>query len=272
MSQLGHPYSPPGEKGPEEYQENLEIAASFLPSVYTAASGKQASVSRPGSDVDSGPDSPRGDGHSIGIDVANTSEANSLLNLIRQNKSIKIRIKFKKTLGEETTLAPDTTPTPSVEGGLQPLSFSDLHTISESQATRSTATGSTASSGTEIEQIEATGDVLIASSSLVATVGAAPKKKPRVKIGFGTSPWPDLEHPTPEECAELQRLLTKAHGVSERPDRLVGMCFPCNSFRIVLTPVLVDNDVSGCGEVPCVLDALLRTIMSLNTTTKNSGK
>ncbi|KAI5847488.1 DNA glycosylase, partial [Tricharina praecox] len=72
---------------------------------------------------------------------------------------------------------------------------------------------------------------------------------------FGTSPWPELEHPTPEECAELQQLLTKAHGPSERPDKLI-----------------VNNEVSGCGEVPCVLDALLRTIMSLNTTTKNSAK
>jgi len=272
MSDLGHPSSPPEEMGPKGYQEDVQIAASFLPSVHTAASGKQTSVSSPESDVDSDPDSPRGGEHSTGIDATNTSEANSLLGLVRRGKSIKIRIKFKKTLGEETTLAPDNTTTPSVKGRLQPTSFSDLHTLSVSQATHSTVAGSTASSGAEIEQIEATGDVPITSSSLAVTVGAAPKKKPRVKIGFGTSPWPELEHPTPEECAELQRLLTKAHGVSERPDRLVGMCFPCNSFRIVLTPVLVDNDVSGCGEVPCVLDALLRTIMSLNTTTKNSGK
>ncbi|KAA8904957.1 DNA glycosylase, partial [Sphaerosporella brunnea] len=70
----------------------------------------------------------------------------------------------------------------------------------------------------------------------------------------GYSPWPDYDRPNPEECAEVHRLLTEAHGESVRPDVLI-----------------VDNDVPGCGEVPCVLDALLRTVIALNTTTKNSG-
>jgi endonuclease III len=89
----------------------------------------------------------------------------------------------------------------------------------------------------------------------VTTPGGPRKKRVRATKGFGFDPWPDYQRPTPEECAEVNRLLTEAHGPSERPE--------------ILT---VDNTVSGCGEVPCVLDALLRTVLSLNTTTINSSR
>ena len=48
-----------------------------------------------------------------------------------------------------------------------------------------------------------------------------PKGPKKTKKRFGESPWPDLEHPTREECAEVNRRLTKAHGVSARPEKLV---------------------------------------------------
>ena len=72
------------------------------------------------------------------------------------------------------------------------------------------------------------------------------------KLGF--TPWPEHEAPSPEECYEANRRLVKAHGASDRPQTLVN-----------------DNSVSGCGEVPHVLDALLRTVLSAATTNKNSA-
>ena len=87
-----------------------------------------------------------------------------------------------------------------------------------------------------------------------------PKKSPKAKKGGygltpGVSPYPDFARPTPEECAEVVRLLEKVHGKVIAP-------------KAVPPPSL---DVAGCGEVPSVLDALIRTRLSANTTNKNSS-
>ena len=87
-----------------------------------------------------------------------------------------------------------------------------------------------------------------------------PKKSPKAKkAGYGltpgVSPYPDYTRPTPEECAEVVRLLEKVHGKVIAP-------------KAVPPPSL---DVAGCGEVPSVLDALIRTRLSANTTNKNSS-
>lgn len=87
-----------------------------------------------------------------------------------------------------------------------------------------------------------------------------PKKTPKAKkTGYGLtpgiSPYPDYMRPTPEECAEVVRLLEKVHGKVVVP-------------KAVPPPSL---DVAGCGEVPSVLDALIRTRLSANTTNKNSS-
>jgi endonuclease III len=89
---------------------------------------------------------------------------------------------------------------------------------------------------------------------------ATPKKSPKAKkAGYGltpgVSPYPDYMRPTPEECAEVVRLLEKVHGKVIAP-------------KAVPPPSL---DVAGCGEVPSVLDALIRTRLSANTTNKNSS-
>lgn len=87
-----------------------------------------------------------------------------------------------------------------------------------------------------------------------------PKKSSKAKkAGYGltpgVSPYPDYMRPTPEECAEVVRLLEKVHGKVIAP-------------KAVPPPSL---DVAGCGEVPSVLDALVRTRLSANTTNKNSS-
>ncbi|KAK5115061.1 hypothetical protein LTR62_001758 [Meristemomyces frigidus] len=90
-------------------------------------------------------------------------------------------------------------------------------------------------------------------------VETSPKKKTPKKANYGLtpgiSPYPDYLRPTAEECGEVVRLLEKVHGKVVAP-------------KAVPPPSL---DVSGCGEVPSVIDALVRTRLSANTTNKNSS-
>ncbi|KAK0668596.1 hypothetical protein QBC41DRAFT_356467 [Cercophora samala] len=65
----------------------------------------------------------------------------------------------------------------------------------------------------------------------------------------GYSPYPYRRVPTPEACEEVHRILTEMHGEVKQPDRI-----PAASL-----------EKAGCGEVPYVLDALLRTLISGNT-------
>ncbi|OKL62675.1 hypothetical protein UA08_01340 [Talaromyces atroroseus] len=72
----------------------------------------------------------------------------------------------------------------------------------------------------------------------------------------GVSPFPGFLHPTPGECEEVCRLLTSMHGEIKAPTK-------------VPQPSLT---VTGCGEVPSVLDALIRTVLSGATTGANSAR
>lgn len=87
----------------------------------------------------------------------------------------------------------------------------------------------------------------------------SPKKTPKKKENYGltpgVTPYPDYPRPTPEECKVVVRLLEKKHG-----QVIVPKAIPPPSL-----------DYSGCGEVPSVLDALVRTRLSANTTNKNSS-
>lgn len=87
----------------------------------------------------------------------------------------------------------------------------------------------------------------------------SPKKTPKKKENYGLtpgiSPYQDYPRPTHEECHEVVRLLEKVHGHVEAP-------------KAIPPPAL---NVAGCGEVPSVLDALVRTRLSANTTNKNSS-
>jgi endonuclease III len=84
-----------------------------------------------------------------------------------------------------------------------------------------------------------------------ATVSKGKKGK-RV---LGVSPYPSYLRPTPEECVEVARLLSSVHGEVNPP-------------KAIPKPSLT---VTGCGEVPSVLDALLRTRLSAATTRHNSA-
>ena len=72
----------------------------------------------------------------------------------------------------------------------------------------------------------------------------------------GVSPFPDYSHPTPKECYEVHRILKEHH-----PD--------CKGRPNAIPPP--SQVVAGCGQVPSILDALIRTLLSAATTGKNSN-
>ena len=83
----------------------------------------------------------------------------------------------------------------------------------------------------------------------------SPKKN---LYGFspGQSPYPNYARPTPAECQEVCDILSKAHGKVQKP-------------KTIPQPSLNN---SGCGEVPSVLDALIRTRLSAATNNQNSSR
>ncbi|KAF2465911.1 base excision DNA repair protein [Lindgomyces ingoldianus] len=87
---------------------------------------------------------------------------------------------------------------------------------------------------------------------------ASPKKSKNNGYGLtpGRTPYPNWPHPTTEECEEVTRLLSSIHGEVKPPKEI-----PMPSLT-----------VSGCGEVPSVLDALIRTRLSAATSGTNSSR
>lgn len=90
---------------------------------------------------------------------------------------------------------------------------------------------------------------------------ASSKREVRTKanpygLSPGESPFPTYPQPTPEECQEVNRILEKEHGKVTAP-------------KTIPTPSL---NSSGCGEVPSVLDALIRTRLSAATNGANSSR
>jgi endonuclease III len=69
------------------------------------------------------------------------------------------------------------------------------------------------------------------------------------------SPFPSFTRPTPTECHLALSILSTLHGPRQRPAAFVA---PSNT--------------AGCGDCPSVLDALVRTILSQNTSDANSTR
>lgn len=69
------------------------------------------------------------------------------------------------------------------------------------------------------------------------------------------SPYPTFSRPTSEECRLAHKILASVHGERVQPEKVVA-----------------PTDVAGCGNSPSVLDALIRTILSQNTSNKNSTR
>lgn len=94
-------------------------------------------------------------------------------------------------------------------------------------------------------------------SEMKAISNLDPDFKARIKRGAGNpygltlgySPYSHRSVPSPEACEEVHRILSDLHGEVTQPQKMPA-------------PSLL---VAGCGEVPSVLDALLRTLISGNT-------
>ncbi|KAJ5560203.1 hypothetical protein N7513_002602 [Penicillium frequentans] len=84
----------------------------------------------------------------------------------------------------------------------------------------------------------------------------AESKKNRYRPTPGVTPFPSWAHPTTEECEVVNKLLSSIHGEVIAP-------------KVIPAPSLT---VTGCGEVPSVLDALIRTLLSGATTSSNSSR
>lgn len=127
------------------------------------------------------------------------------------------------------------------------------------------------------EEEEAAGTGLIRSSpsDALSTPPSSPEKSKPTKISSekpgasdlktkklksyaqfaNQSPFPNFPHPTPEECKLAHRILADLHGPRTRPKE-----------------VIASTTRAGCGDSPSVLDALVRTILSQNTSDTNSTR
>lgn len=85
--------------------------------------------------------------------------------------------------------------------------------------------------------------------------GSPPTKKIKLHESYATvSPFPDFAHPTPAEALQIHNLLSKAHGI-----------------RAPKKPKDTSNSAKTCGAVPNVIDSLIGTILSQNTSGRNSS-
>jgi endonuclease III len=75
----------------------------------------------------------------------------------------------------------------------------------------------------------------------------------------GRSPFPDHVMPTPEACEEVYQILRRLHDPDNR----------LKQPEVIPPPSM---DVTGCGEVPDLLDAMMRTLLSAATTNSNAAK
>ncbi|OCK81571.1 DNA glycosylase [Lepidopterella palustris CBS 459.81] len=98
-------------------------------------------------------------------------------------------------------------------------------------------------------------DALLTKVTTTTTLSKKPKSN-TYGLTPGQTPYPNWPHPTPAECDEVTRLLSSVHGEVSPPN----------------TISLPSLTVSGCGEVPSVLDALIRTRLSAATSGTNSSR
>ncbi|KAI0715928.1 DNA glycosylase [Cerioporus squamosus] len=91
----------------------------------------------------------------------------------------------------------------------------------------------------------------------IPPLGASAKKLKLLASHSVTSPFPDFARPTPTEAAQVHALLSATH-----PDLAAR--------RRRSPPSEANNAARTCGSVPNVLESLIGTILSQNTSSRNS--
>ena len=105
---------------------------------------------------------------------------------------------------------------------------------------------------------------IIEGAKIVDEVEGPLKKRAKTATPYGLtpgrSPFPDWPHPTPEEAQIVHDLLLTEIPDERKPSIVQPDTIPPPS-----------EQVAGCGQVPSILDALIRTLLSAATTGKNSS-
>ncbi|KAF2847778.1 DNA glycosylase [Plenodomus tracheiphilus IPT5] len=218
------------------------VKAESTPSAQTVAQEPVQLSSPPATPV------PRNARKRKAVKVDESSEATSPKKTAATPKSNK-RAKAKKATVKEE----DTNDLPHNLGAIPDLSVKAE--IDENPSPKTSKKKSPKATTAKKEKVE---DIVAKATS---TIKDPPKKKEKAKnsnygLTPGHTPYPNYPHPTPEECQEVTRLLSKVHGKVQAP-------------KTIPAPSL---EVSGCGEVPSVLDALIRTRLSAATSCTNSSR
>jgi endonuclease-3 len=98
-------------------------------------------------------------------------------------------------------------------------------------------------------------DKAVSPSVAHAVLHGSPHKSKKLKLHASytlESPFPNFAHPTPQEASEVFQILSSAHGTINAARR---------------SP----NSAASCGGAQNVIEALIGTILSQNTTGKNSS-
>lgn len=136
----------------------------------------------------------------------------------------------------------DESPKASKKAKKEEIKQEDIDTVLSSIVEKNTLSKSKDTTSADVSMKDPTS--LLASRKLAAYAATASK-----------SPFPNFPHPTPAEAKLAHSILESIHGARNRPDKVVA-----SSVR------------AGCGDSPSVLDALVRTILSQNTSDINSTR
>lgn len=99
-------------------------------------------------------------------------------------------------------------------------------------------------------------NIIDSPSSIKATPKTLRERKAASLQKFASdSPFPTFARPYPDECGLARQILESLHGAKSRP-----------------TEIKASATRAGCGDSPAVLDALVRTILSQNTSDTNSSR
>ena len=110
----------------------------------------------------------------------------------------------------------------------------------------------------DAEDVKATIDTTLVASALIEVSPGKRTRKKRANaygVTLGETPYPGFLRPTPEECDKVNHILSIQHGEVRQPKSI-----PLPSLTI-----------AGCGEVPCILEALMRTLLSAHTSNGNAA-
>lgn len=124
----------------------------------------------------------------------------------------------------------------------------------------SAKTGSLKKSAVKKREVKDGKSIAEAASTINASEESPKKKAKKVELFPCSDPYPDWAHPTSEECQIVHDLLINA--------------FPKDQHSRFIQPDTVPSPsefVAGCGEVPTILDAMLRTLLSAATSKRNSS-